>query len=633
MFKKILEKLAFIILTSIILISATMLFSNNSYAKETNSWEGNYSKERIIVKYKENVIEAVQWFKNATAKVEEEGTIGPNKDNVKIMKVREGQTVEAALEKYVGDLSVEYAEPDYEYELFLIPNDPDYKNQAANLALLGIQDAWDYTVGDDNIITAIVDSGVVDSHADLQGRIIGWYTPISGVNPKEDYSTKGPHGTGVAGTVVGDTNNGTGIAATTWQGKALAIRVSDNSGTINTTNLANGIRYAVNNGAHIINLSLGSPNHVQTMKEAIDYAYNLGCVVVAASGNENTAVCYPAAYPNVIAVGATANGISKVGFSNYGTTLDVLAMSTYRTPISNGGYAVASGTSFASPQVAGLASLLLGIDSSLTPDQVKDYIRRGASGNGNWVNNEVGYGIVNFKKSIELLIAESDIETITIKYVDENDSNNILYTAQIEGVKIGTIEQYIVPEEFIVNNEIWRTINFGVKTHTVVKGINEIIIEYVNVSQEIVNIINNKFEIEIINGISYIRDINAGTSVGTIIQSLELSDYYKAEITNVDETILINTANVGTECVLIVKNRSEETINDYTIIIKGDISGDGIINFIDIVRLIQYVYAPEENFEWKDAIRMAGKVTGINGNPGFADIMTIIRHCYESAQW
>jgi len=223
--------------------------------------------------------------------------------------------------------------------------------------------------------------------------------------------------------------------------------------------------------------------------------------------------------------------------------------------------------------------------------------------------------------------------TVTVKYVDKNNLSNVLNTITTTPLTVGTTYAHTVPEDIMVSGVLWRTEDYGIKLHPVVSGTNEMIIQYINVPQEIEGIVNNKYITETNGGINYIKNINVGTSVATIVQNLNLPGYYILEFKNIGGTIITNTNNVGTGSTVTAKNQMGETIKIYTIVVKGDITGDGAVNFVDIVRMIQYVYEPEENFVWIEAIRMAGKVVGSAGTPGFADIMTIIRHCYDGPQW
>jgi len=191
-----------------------------------------------------------------------------------------------------------------------------------------------------------------------------------------------------------------------WKAQILPVKVDDASGGLSVANIAKGIIWAADNKARVINLSLGTSSDSSTLRNAIDYAYNKGCVIVAATGNAGTSnVSYPARYPNVIGAGGTADGKTRAAITNYGTGLDVLAVSAYYSTTPAGGYSNMAGTSFASPQIAGLASLIIGLNPDLKPSEVREYIINGASGNGVRTDT-LGYGIMNMGKSLQLVMED-----------------------------------------------------------------------------------------------------------------------------------------------------------------------------------------------------------------------------------
>jgi len=182
------------------------------------------------------------------------------------------------------------------------------------------------------------------------------------VSPRDDEG----HGTFVAGLIAAESNNSAGAAGVCWTCKIMPVKVLGASGTGSTLAVAAGINWAVDNGADVLNLSLSSPSPSQTLQDAVDYAWTNGVIVVAASGNDNGSVKYPAHYPNVIAVGATNSSGVRSSFSNFGPELDVVApgesvLSTLGTGFgdSGGWYGYGSGTSFASPHVAGVVGLMI----------------------------------------------------------------------------------------------------------------------------------------------------------------------------------------------------------------------------------------------------------------------------------
>ena len=446
-----------------------------------------------------------------------------------------------------------------EAEFYYIPNDPGYKTISAILTAIGAQSAWDITKGE-SVVVAIVDSGVA-IHPDLQPLLPG-YSAVTSLSPNND---KLGHGTGVTGVAGAIGNNGIGTAGINWKAKILPVKVDDANGNLSAANVAKGIRWAADNGARVINLSIGFTTNQQTIKDAIDYAYNKGCVIAAASGNDGkNGVSYPARYENVIGVGSSYNGTERASTSNYGTGLDVLAVGTYYSTTASGGYGVSTGTSLASPQVAGLASLLIGLNPNLTPDQVRDYIQRGATGNGVRVNDEIGYGVINCGKTLQLMLADTG---------DEGDE------------------------------------------------------------EEIEQILSNTYEIDELGGISYIENMEEETTLGTLKNNLELPAKYTIEVANIDGLVLTNTQYVGTGSVLKVKNQLNEIIKSYTLVVKGDITGEGEVNIFDIVRLTSYIFDESEGFIWNKAIEKAGKVTETEGEPNIFDIVRLISYCFDGASW
>ncbi|MEX0751226.1 MAG: S8 family serine peptidase, partial [Dehalococcoidia bacterium] len=180
-------------------------------------------------------------------------------------------------------------------------------------------------------------------------------------SPRDDEG----HGTSVAGFIAAESNNSQGVAGVCWTCKIMPVKVLGATGSGSSLAVAAGIEWAADNDADVINLSLSSPSHSQAMLDAVDYAWGLGAIVVAASGNDgdtlDPSVRYPAKYPNAIAVGATNASGLRASFSNYGPELDIVApgenvTSTSATGFgdSGGWYASGSGTSFAAPHVAGV---------------------------------------------------------------------------------------------------------------------------------------------------------------------------------------------------------------------------------------------------------------------------------------
>lgn len=256
-----------------------------------------------------------------------------------------------------------------------MPNDLLFYDYQWNLPIIETNRGWKVSKGSNDIIVAVVDTGVDIEHPDLKDRLMKGYNVI---DPKsEPYDDVG-HGTHVAGIISAKVNNNEGIAGMMWGGKLLPVKALDSSGTGTTYSVAKGIIWATDQGAKVINLSLGNYADAQFLHEAIRYAFDRDVVLIAATGNDNTErPGFPAAYPEVLSVSATDYNLEKASFSNYGDYVDVMApgesiASTYP----DNQYAALSGTSMASPHVAALAALIRSVNPDLKNTEVMEIIRK-----------------------------------------------------------------------------------------------------------------------------------------------------------------------------------------------------------------------------------------------------------------
>lgn len=315
---------------------------------------------------------------------------------IQILQVPEEAT--SMVFAYQAEPSVSFAEPDYVARiagwpdgpvlpadvltgigegLAQTPNDPHFP-EMWNLAKIRAAAGWDITVGSPDVIIAVIDTGADASHPDLQGKLVPAYDFVNGDNdPADDQG----HGTHVAGTAAAVTNNGIGIAGMSWEAKVMPVKALGASGAGAHSWIANGIVWATDHGAQVINMSLGGPYTSATMREAVDYAWNHGVVIVAAAGNGNTSnPTYPAAYENVIGVSATTQNDERAYFSNYGSYVSVASPGVaILSTIRGGAYQAWSGTSMASPHVAGLAALVRSIHPNWTNAQVREAIEDSAT--------------------------------------------------------------------------------------------------------------------------------------------------------------------------------------------------------------------------------------------------------------
>jgi len=342
-------------------------------------------------------------------------------------------SAKTAPDKVVSNLSgvsgVEFAEAVRLREtLSTTPNDPQFPTQWG-LRRIHCPDAWDRTRGSNSIVVAVVDTGVDLDHPELAPLLVPGRDLVNlGPSPvappgfhfegdvnivDNDPMDEVGHGTHVAGTICCLSNNAAGVAGVTWDCRIMPVRVlarivnntnpSDVRGTGSSADIAAGIRWAVDHGARVINLSLGGPSDTFVERDAIAYAIAHNVVVCAAMGNGGAggATSFPAAYPDVVAVGAIDNSDHRAVFSQVGPHIDISGPGvSILSTVWNNTFATMSGTSMATPHVAGVAALVLSIKPSLTAAQCADILRQTADPLKDnpadpIPNNNYGWGCVN----------------------------------------------------------------------------------------------------------------------------------------------------------------------------------------------------------------------------------------------
>lgn len=286
--------------------------------------------------------------------------------------------IKEMLRAYRKEGWVELAEPDYVATTMLSPNDPSFGSQWG-MAKIQAPAAWDISRGD-GIRIAICDTGIDQNHADLAGKIVANKNFTSSFTVDDRYG----HGTHVAGIAAAATNNGRGVAGAGFNASLMNVKVLGDNGSGYYSWIANGITWAADNGAKVINLSLGGPYPSTVMEEALKYAWAKGSVIVAAAGNNGTdAPSYPAAYnTSCIAVAATDANDGKASFSNYGLWVDVAApgvniystLPNHSNRIGRRNYGSLSGTSMAAPHVSGIAALIWAAFTGINNVTVRDRI-------------------------------------------------------------------------------------------------------------------------------------------------------------------------------------------------------------------------------------------------------------------
>lgn len=311
---------------------------------------------------------------------------------------------------------IRYMEPNYKLYAAesIVPNDRYYDKQWG-LDMIDLNYGWNQETGDRSIRIAVIDTGVDADHPDLAGRIdIENAYNFTIDEMKDNYG----HGTHVAGIIAALTDNNQGIAGVSWAGEILPVKALEDDGGGSNFSVADAVLYAA--GLHkeidnpepvdIINLSLGGGGYSQLLEDAVNQAAEKGVILVAAAGNNSYGINYPAAYENVIAVGAVNSSGSRASYSNTGRQLDFMApggdssngiLSTF--PDDSGDlYEYMQGTSMAAPHVSGLTALLMSLDSSFdrkslsTTELIRERLQKTSIHPGSEeFSSEFGHGLVN----------------------------------------------------------------------------------------------------------------------------------------------------------------------------------------------------------------------------------------------
>ena len=415
-------------------------------------------------------------FKEKKSDVSSDSMQGQEMNSVKIESVSPEKDIQKVIEEYKSNPDVEYVEPMYVRRLIdsvkltstdkskklncpgVNPNDPYYAQQWGHV-VTEMDKAWSKVPEKKRrqVVVAVIDTGVDLEHEELMGsfykkggKIVGYDFANNDTIPDDDYG----HGTPVSGIIAAAANNGKGIAGVASGVKIMPIKIFDQTGYSDTYAIARAINFAVDNGADIINMSLGGEDYSQLEQDAINRALRNGITVIAAAGNDSNhwvgdqvgnlhgmfgmeamfpepftmPVSYPAAYEGVVAVGAVdwwdtnENGQMDAGeiivsdYSNMGNNLDIVAPGTFIVscfPLEldvndgvNDGYTSLIGTSLSVPYVSGLAALLKASKKSLRGSDIENILEQSAvkeivTPDGE--SNYIGAGMINGKKALEIV--------------------------------------------------------------------------------------------------------------------------------------------------------------------------------------------------------------------------------------
>src|SRR5215207_3781577 len=325
-----------------------------------------------------------------------------------VLGVPTGQEA-AYIANFQTDPRVMVAERNALLSAMMVPDDPIFKEFQWGLRKIGMEPVWDVTTGSPDVIVAVLDTGVDEAHPDLEPNVIEGY---DFVNDDPDAWDDSSHGTHVSGVIAALGNNAEGTAGIAWRSKIMPVKVLDSKGLGPDAAVSKGIIYAVENKAKIINLSSGTPYQSRLLDEAARFAERRGVLMVAAAGNtgdKGNEIIYPAAYPTIMAVGATDEKDQAPAFSQRQPYVTISAPGVdipgpaWRDA-GNGPYILHTGTSAAAPHVSGLAALLLSVKPDLTPPQIREIITSTAEEvNPRSGGSFLGAGRINAFKAVSTL--------------------------------------------------------------------------------------------------------------------------------------------------------------------------------------------------------------------------------------
>ena len=392
--------------------------------------ERRYVPGQVLVRFRSTVSEQMRQITLDSYQARELKRI-PGLD-IYQLQIPEYMSVEEMVYLLRQNPDIELAGPNIIRHISRTPNDPYFVEQYALYnsgqevgppaspqsgtlrADIKAREGWDETIGSGEVIIAILDTGVDFNHPDLDDKLLS--NGYDFVNDDTDPTDDNGHGTFVAGIAAAETNNGEGIAGVAWNCMVLPIKIADSLGGIVLSEEIEGIYYAVEQRADVINLSLGGPGSDPFEQAAIIYAYEHDVVVVAAAGNSGAATEYPAAYDECLAVAATDYDDLRPAWSNFGPEIDVAApgetvFSLYPTDLVVPPflpYAWGQGTSASAPHVAGLAALIRSIKPELSAEDIMNVIRYTAddvnSDSYEGRDNFIGYGRISLERALVPII-------------------------------------------------------------------------------------------------------------------------------------------------------------------------------------------------------------------------------------
>ena len=464
--------------------SPDKIILNSAGVVETGVSSIDVLNSKYKVTKMEKVLERHEKNKNALNSFKKHGL-----DRIFLLKMPKNADVNKAIRDFNNNPNVEYAEPNYIVQTALMPNDPDFSKlyglhntgQTGGTADADIDapEAWDLQTGSNNVVIAVIDTGVDYTHEDLSANI--WTNPKEVPNNGIDDDANGfiddvrgwdfynndndpfddhGHGTHVSGTIGGVGNNGIGVAGVNWNVKIMPLKFLGASGSGTTAGAISSVQYATLMGVHVMSNSWGGGGFSQALKDVISAANDAGILFVAAAGNSNSnndvTPHYPSSYdvPNVVAVAATDHNDLRASFSNYGASsvhLGAPGVNTYSTVptgacslCSLSGYLSLSGTSMATPHVSGVAGLIKSQFPSLTSDGIKARLLGGVDLISSMDGITVTGGRLNVINALETDTTPPSAVTDLKATNAGSNSVTLTWTATGDDGNVGTANSYDV---------------------------------------------------------------------------------------------------------------------------------------------------------------------------------------------
>ncbi|WP_139892164.1 S8 family serine peptidase [Bacillus sp. D386] len=412
---------AFIVFLFCFMVSTANVNAAETLQKQNNAQKGGiklfstadekeYTEQELIVKFKSVLSKGqrkqiINSIKGSELSFSETG----NYSLVSVVKNTDLSSIAKRLSKHK---SVQLVEPNILYKTAYTPKDKHYKKQW-HLPKINMPKAWDKSKGSSSIIVAVIDNGMQTNHPDLKGKI----TKQKNIVRNNSTITSAAHGTHVAG-IIAATQNTIGISGVAPKVKIMPVQVF-NGQYADAYSIGDGIIYAVNNGARVLNLSFGSYSYSSYVDSAVAYAHSKGAIIIAAAGNDSTSyTSYPAALNHVLAVSSTNKKDSDSYFSNFGNYINYSAPGEdiYST-VNGSSYEYMDGTSMAAPLVSGVAALMLSKNPWLSPDQIEIIMNKSVKdlGKKGW-DSLYGYGRIDASKAMSNTPGQLSTITASTKF-------------------------------------------------------------------------------------------------------------------------------------------------------------------------------------------------------------------------